>query len=498
MEIVEDDELDELGADGASSSEEGAASETDRDEEPTAENAGFEEADPDPVTTRSGSRREDGERRRATNSSSKADSGQEIFGLGSVPEGWEVRPLPNVVEVEMGSSPPSSTYNEEEQGLPFYQGNADFGHMTPKVSTWCSDPVKTAEKDDVLISIRAPVGDLNIADEHCCIGRGLAALRPNEVNGLYLFYGLAERSRWLTRLASGSTFKSVSSADLDKVDLPVPPLPEQRKIASVLYAVDQAIQKTEAIIEQAKRVKRGLVGDVMTKGIGRDEFKSVHLGPTAFEIPAPWKCPQLEEITHKITDGAHITPDYVEEGVPFLSTKNIDPFEEHFDFSGYERYVTEKDHRKLNEKCNPEMGDVLICRRATIGPAQLVRTDDPFSIFVGLGMIKPRKSVMGEYLEQFFNWEPIIKMLNVKSPGSTMKTLNLSTLRKQRIPLPPLSEQEEIVGILSSVDEEVSNAKQEKKRLGRLKKGLMQDLLTGEFRTAGKAIDLLDEVVSHG
>jgi type I restriction enzyme S subunit len=292
--------------------------------------------------------------------------------------------------------------------------------------------------------------------------------------------------------------KHVRKADLVNIDIELPPLPEQRKIASVLYAVDQAIQKTEAIIEQAQRVKRGLVRDVMTKGIGHDEFKTVHLGPKSFEIPASWKCPRLEEITHKITDGAHVTPDYVEEGVPFLSTKNIDPFEEHFDFSGYERYVTEEDHRKLNEKCDPDRGDVLICRRATIGPAQLVRTDDPFSIFVGLGMIKLRKGVMGEYLEQFFNWEPIIKMLNVKSPGSTMKTLNLSTLRKQRIPLPTLSEQEEIVGILSSVDEEVSNAKQEKKRLERLKKGLVQDLLTGEVRTSDKAIEVLDEVKAHG
>jgi type I restriction enzyme S subunit len=437
-----------------------------------------------------------------------SDGGQkgQSFLVGDLPIDWKAERLESVCDINPDSfSPDGENGTFEYISLSDASEGVVLESKSVSIEEAPSRATRRVEEGDVLVGTVRPKQTSHgfVTEEHggkvCSSGFGV--LRAGEsVNSQFLRQEVLSHRffRQMMAYVAGSGYPAVKLSDLEKHRVAVPPLPEQRKIASVLYTVDQAIQKTEAIIEQARRAKRGLVKDLMTRGVGHDRYKKVHLGPKSFRVPASWKCPRLEEISHKITDGAHITPDYVEEGIPFLSTKNIDPFEEHFDFSGYERYVTKEDHRKLNEKCDPNRGDVLICRRATIGPAQLVRTDDPFSIFVGLGMIKPRKSVMGEYLEQFFNWEPIIKMLNVKSPGSTMKTLNLSTLRKQRIPLPPLPEQEEIVGLLSSVDEEVSNAKDEKKRLERLKKGLMQDLLTGEVRTADKAIDVLEDVEAHG
>jgi len=178
----------------------------------------------------------------------KSESRRELFGLGKMPAGWEIEPLPESVEIIPGNSPPSSTYNEDGEGLSFFQDNSDFGHFHPEADTWCSDPRKEAEENNILISIRAPVGDLNISDQHCCIGRGLAALRPRSINGLYLFYHLAERKSWLSRLATGSTFKSITKGDLQHLDIPSPPLGEQRKIATVLYTIDRAIQNTDELI----------------------------------------------------------------------------------------------------------------------------------------------------------------------------------------------------------------------------------------------------------
>ena len=95
--------------------------------------------------------------------------------------------LEEFAEINMGQSPESSSYNENKDGLPFFQGKADFGKINPKAKVWCNKPTKIAEKDDILMSVRAPVGDLNIANEKCCIGRGLAGIRANKTKCYYKF-----------------------------------------------------------------------------------------------------------------------------------------------------------------------------------------------------------------------------------------------------------------------------------------------------------------------
>ena len=102
-----------------------------------------------------------------------------------VPEGWELKKLgdSDVSEIIMGQSPPGSTYNKDGIGLPFFQGKTNFGEKYPEPTTWCSEPKKIALKDDILISVRAPVGPTNWAKEECCIGRGISAIRAGEIIG---------------------------------------------------------------------------------------------------------------------------------------------------------------------------------------------------------------------------------------------------------------------------------------------------------------------------
>lgn len=95
-----------------------------------------------------------------------------------LPEGWAVAELPHVANIIMGQSPPGETYNTAGNRLPFFQGKAEFGEVHPTVRKWCSKPNKIAEAGDVLLSIRAPVGPTNVANQQCAIGRGLAAIRP--------------------------------------------------------------------------------------------------------------------------------------------------------------------------------------------------------------------------------------------------------------------------------------------------------------------------------
>ena len=160
--------------------------------------------------------------------------------------------LDDVCAITMGQSPDSSTYNKERNGLPFFQGNADFGEIHPSVRMWCSEPSKIARENDILISVRAPIGALNIANCECCIGRGLAALTVNNdiCTREYLWYALSSKIDELNSKGTGSTFKAVNKSTLSETEIPLPPLDEQRHIAATLDKVTDLISKRRQQLEK--------------------------------------------------------------------------------------------------------------------------------------------------------------------------------------------------------------------------------------------------------
>jgi type I restriction enzyme S subunit len=149
---------------------------------------------------------------------------------------WEKVRLFAVCEITMGQSPASTSYNLTGDGIPFYQGNADFGEVYPNVRYFCNQPTKIAEKDDILISVRAPIGAVNIAIERCCIGRGLASLRAQKqkLDTKYLFYVLKRKNNELNLKGTGSTFKAINKQILGDLIIPLPPLEKQKQITKTL------------------------------------------------------------------------------------------------------------------------------------------------------------------------------------------------------------------------------------------------------------------------
>jgi type I restriction enzyme S subunit len=194
-----------------------------------------------------------------------SDEATEAHGvLGKMPTSWQITELSNIADVVMGSSPKSEYYNESGDGLPFYQGNNDFNRRNPTTNVWCTDPVKQAKKGDILISIRAPVGDLNIATEDCCIGRGLAAIRPQSIDFDYLYYHLYERNNWFKRISSGSTFDSINSSQISNTKIKFPEENNQEKIGGILKNNELYILKEEEYLNQLQRLKRGLMQDLLS------------------------------------------------------------------------------------------------------------------------------------------------------------------------------------------------------------------------------------------
>lgn len=193
-------------------------------------------------------------------------------------------------------------------------------------------------------------------------------------------------------------------------------------------------------------------------------------------LPQGWKWKSLGEICF-ITDGTHKTPNYIETGIPFLSVKNIS--KGFFDLSDV-KYISLEEHNKLIKRAKPEFGDILICRIGTLGKAIKISLEFEFSIFVSLGLLKPKVKIISDYLVYFLNSCFIEEWINDNKVGGGTHTakLNLNILEKCPIALPPLKEQERIVGILdesfAKIDESIKILEQDLLNLDELMQSALQ------------------------
>jgi len=170
-----------------------------------------------------------------------------------IPTDWKETTLGDVAEIIMGQSPDSESYNENCEGLPFYQGITEFGEKYVGIKTYTTQPTKIVEKNTVLFSVRAPVGKVNFVNWKCCIGRGNAGLRMKNGQQEFLFYLLKKIERNIQTFSSGTVFDSISGEELRNIEIVIPETDaEQRAIASVLSAFDD---KIELLREQNKTLE---------------------------------------------------------------------------------------------------------------------------------------------------------------------------------------------------------------------------------------------------
>jgi type I restriction enzyme S subunit len=171
---------------------------------------------------------------------------------------WEKKKLEDISNITMGQSPDSDFVNTEKIGTPFLQGNAEFTNKYPIEKYWCTKPQKIANPTDILLSVRAPVGAINIANKKFCIGRGLSAISFN-CNKLFGKYNLEFNLFQLIKKSQGSTFSSINKKDISEVILFIPCLEEQTKIADFLSAFDRKLENQKAQLEHWQQIKKGLL-----------------------------------------------------------------------------------------------------------------------------------------------------------------------------------------------------------------------------------------------
>ena len=169
-----------------------------------------------------------------------------------IPEGWGVEKLENIANITMGQSPKGTSYNEVGEGMLFFQGSTDFGWRFPVVRQYTTEPSRIAEEDDILLSVRAPVGTLNIADTRCCIGRGLAAINSKVGVNSYIFNVMQDFKKLFDmRNSVGTTFGSITKDDLYSLQLVYPP-------NELLMKFDQSVKSFDREIKNRSRQNQGL------------------------------------------------------------------------------------------------------------------------------------------------------------------------------------------------------------------------------------------------
>jgi type I restriction enzyme, S subunit len=240
-----------------------------------------------------------------------------------------------------------------------------------------------------------------------------------------------------------TTADNFSVENLRSLEIPVPPLDEQRRIAVVLNKADALRCKRERALELAE----SLLGFTFV-GMFGDETGS------RFAIR------RLEEVTDQITDGAHFTPTYVDNGVPFLRVTDLQ--NKVIDWQGV-KYIPVEEHRELIRRCKPEVGDVLLSKNGTIGIPRFIDWEREFSIFVSLCLIKPSRDILsGRFLASFLKTHAAQRQLRKSSKTGTVTNLHLVEIRKLLVPVPPLSVQrgwEDMEVILRRMEGQLSKAK---------------------------------------
>ncbi|PHI07986.1 restriction endonuclease subunit S [Fusobacterium polymorphum] len=170
--------------------------------------------------------------------------------------------LDEVADIIMGQSPLSQSYNIDKKGLPFYQGKTEFGDMYIKESNiYCNSPIKIAEKNDILMSVRAPVGDVNIAIHKSCIGRGLASIRAKKIDYLYLFYLLKEQKTRIEKMGVGSTFKAINKNNISSLKMSIVEMNKQNKIKKYLILTEKLSFEIEKSIKEAQNLYDNLMNE---------------------------------------------------------------------------------------------------------------------------------------------------------------------------------------------------------------------------------------------
>ena len=376
--------------------------------------------------------------------------------------------LHEVCDVIAGQSPPSSTYNQDGIGVPFFQGKADFGEKFPTVRYWCSEPKKFTSPGDLLFSLRAPVGPTNFNQVEASIGRGLAAIRCREGMDVDFlrFYFLHNEDK-IEALGNGSTFKAITNKTLKALKVPLLPLEEQKRIAGILDEADRVRKKTQALIDKYDELAQSLFLDMFGDPFRKNQnHQFLNLGSVVERIQIGPFGSQLHE------------QDYTVGGIPLINPKNIISSQIVVDLN---KSITRMKYDTLPNYHLSE-GDVILGRRGQMGRAAYVGASEN-GFFCGTGslFLRPKNRVNGKYLAYVLGSTFSEDYFDRNALGVTMKNLNKTIVSECCVVWPDDGVQSFFLERVDEIEGAIRAAKREESRVSNLFNALLQKAFKGEL-----------------
>jgi len=399
--------------------------------------------------------------------------------LGSIddtPKGWKVVKLGDICKQIKSGGTPLTTKREYWNGnIPFVkiEDITSSGKYLTKTNTFISENgLKNSNawivpKNSLLLAMYGSLGEVSINKIPAATNQAILGIMPNDTIDIeFLYYWFLYFKKQWKKFAKPTTQANLTAEIVKNTKLPLPPLPEQKAIAKILSTVDEAIQKVDEAIAKTERLKKGLMQKLLTKGIGHKEFKySKELG---CEIPREWEVTKLKDvIRYKKGKKPKIMIEEQKEGyLPYLTADNLRTGV----FTQWAR--EDEDVVKVDKNDIILIWDGFYCGFTFRG----------FEGILSSTMVKvePRPGINENFL--FYVLKTHFRELNTKISGMYLKHVNKTVFENLKIPLPPLSEQQKIAEILSTVDKKLELERKRKEKLERIKKGLMNDLLTGRKR----------------
>jgi type I restriction enzyme S subunit len=356
------------------------------------------------------------------------------------PDGVEFKELQEVVNLTMGTSPAGNTFSSNSNdGIEFHQGKTSFGNEIIKHSNvYTTSPIKVAEPDSLIMSVRAPVGDTNLTNRKIAIGRGLCSMvGKDSLMTKFLYYFINENIKTFKNKSNGSTFEAINTQEIKKISIPIPPIPIQQEIVNILDGFSKLQAELQAELQARARQYKYYRNDLLNFDGKEVERKT------------------LGEIGEFIRGKRFVKDDIVTKGVPCIHYGEM-----------YTHYnIWAKESKSFLEPAlaaklrvaNP--GDVIIVSAgetvedigngvAWLGESNVVIHDACFAF---------RHNLNPKYISYYLQTELFRSQIKKHISSGKISSINASGLSKAKIPIPPLAEQERIVNILDKFDKLVND-----------------------------------------
>lgn len=369
-------------------------------------------------------------------------------------------------ELIMGQSPAGESYNSEGKGTPFFQGKAEFTDKHPTIKKWTSEPSKLAEPNSILMSIRAPVGDVNICNVKCCIGRGLASIKPKkEVSFSYLFYYFLLVKEKIANLGTGSTFKAINSKQLANIKLPLPFLNNQPSLAEQ--------ERIVSILEKAEKLKeRGKNAEALLNEYLKSVFNEMFLNK-GFEV---------REINAGLIKTENINPEiaFKDKNFNYIDIASIDNITKTIVNT---KLILGQDAPSRARQLVKHKDVLISTVRPNLNAVALVsKLADNQVCSTGFCILRAdNKTFIPEYLFYTSKTNSFINSLVNRCTGANYPAVSCSDVKSLKIPLPPLALQQKFASIVEQVEKMKENVRKTKTSSEELFNSLMQKAFRGEL-----------------